>query len=193
MPPVKKLENRTLRFIEHYNRLNAEKKLPANVDLANILGIKSKSTISEIIAKRQNIQPDSWDKFKSYFGITDTEESTEKSVPRESFKSVGKEVNITLDMLSDLIKSNAALAESNKSLARSHEELVTLVKATGGSEKQTSTSVLSTLMGLREYVIDMGSRFYRVSVSEAESALGTKVVEAHKRLDKEDIPVDESK
>ena len=72
-----KIEPRTTRFIEEYKRLEGESKLPSHAELAAILGIKSKTTISEILGLRQNIQPTSWLKFKEHFKIADIQNSTE--------------------------------------------------------------------------------------------------------------------
>lgn len=58
-----KIEARTISFIRSLQLLKERHKMPSNKDLAVIMGITSLSTISEIKAERQNIQPDSWFKF----------------------------------------------------------------------------------------------------------------------------------
>jgi hypothetical protein len=123
---IKKIEPRTNQFIMEYERLNKENRLPSNVKLAEIMGIKSKSSVTEILAKRQNIQPAAWDKFRAHFNIKDSK-SPEISV------SPGN------GDISTLIKSNADLAESNKALAFSHAELVLMLKA----ERNVPSSSLS--------------------------------------------------
>ena len=66
-----KIEQRTLKFIAIAEQLKKQGKLPGYGELGAIMGIKSKSTISEIMAKRQNIQPASWERFKTHFKVTE--------------------------------------------------------------------------------------------------------------------------
>jgi len=75
---VPKIEERTLKFIGAIEHLRKEGKLPGYGELGVIMGIKSRSTISEILAKRQNIQPDSWEKFKTHFGFTEKSEISDR-------------------------------------------------------------------------------------------------------------------
>jgi hypothetical protein len=76
---LKKVEERTKRFIAEYERLSKRKDFPTHDALASIIGANGKNTITEILGKRQNIQPDQWDKFVVHFGI-----STDKPVrPKE--------------------------------------------------------------------------------------------------------------
>lgn len=75
MASIKKVEERTERFIAEYDRLSKRKDFPTHDNLAIIIGAKGGNTITEILGKRQNIQPGQWDKFVSYFGI-----GTEKPV-----------------------------------------------------------------------------------------------------------------
>ena len=84
MAVTKKIEARTVNFIKEYERLSAENKLPSNVALAGILGIKSKSSISEILAKRQNIQPDAWQRFVAHFELPYQVENSEVSELQEA-------------------------------------------------------------------------------------------------------------
>lgn len=77
MAIVSKIEPRTEAFLEALDQLKKQGKSLSNVELAAIIGIRSKSTISEIKAKRQNIQPEAWEKFKQHFKIGDSEESVQ--------------------------------------------------------------------------------------------------------------------
>lgn len=69
MASLKKVEERTERFIAEYERLSKRKDFPTHDSLAIIIGAKGKNTITEILGKRQNIQPDQWDKFVAHFKI----------------------------------------------------------------------------------------------------------------------------
>lgn len=79
MPKVLKIEARTTDFIREYKRLKTAGQMPDFEGLAKILGLKSKSTISEVLGLRQNIQPAVWDKFKGHFKIMDGAPDTDKS------------------------------------------------------------------------------------------------------------------
>jgi hypothetical protein len=76
---IKKIEERTKDFITEYERLSKREDFPTHDVLASIIGAKGKGTITEILGKRQNIQPDQWEKFKLHFGIS-TEKSALKTV-----------------------------------------------------------------------------------------------------------------
>lgn len=84
-----KIELRTELFIKALEQLDKVNKLPSNVELARILGIKSKSTITEIKARRQNIQPDKWELFKKHFN----KYLPDNSVPRETGDGSNQHVN----------------------------------------------------------------------------------------------------
>jgi hypothetical protein len=83
-----KIEPRTDYFIEALQRLKADKKLPTNATLANLLDIKSETTISEIKGRRQNIQPKAWEKFKEYFGFKDSDFSDSRGTSVEDAKEI---------------------------------------------------------------------------------------------------------
>jgi SOS-response transcriptional repressor LexA len=53
----------TTRFIEVFNKLKADKKLPSNAELAEAMGMKSGNTLTEIKARRQNISLEQLQKF----------------------------------------------------------------------------------------------------------------------------------
>jgi hypothetical protein len=61
------IEERTENFIEAYQNLKNQGILPDHKELAKIMGVKSVSTISEILGKRQNIKPENWRLFKEHF------------------------------------------------------------------------------------------------------------------------------
>lgn len=70
MGAIKKIERRTEQFIAEYERLSKQKDFPTHESLASIIGAKGKNTITEILGKRQNIQPEQWSKFVAHFGIS---------------------------------------------------------------------------------------------------------------------------
>ena len=79
MAAIKKIEHRTLQFIEAHSKLKEANKMVTHEELAKILGVESKTTITEILKKRQNIQPDQWRLFREHFNI-----GTEYSVQDEA-------------------------------------------------------------------------------------------------------------
>lgn len=69
MASIKNVEDRTLQFITEYQRLSKVKGFPTHEKLAEIIGANGGNTITEILGKRQNIQPEQWKAFKKYFKI----------------------------------------------------------------------------------------------------------------------------
>lgn len=63
----------TERFINEYYRLKRAGKLPPNVELAAIMEIKTPSTISNILVRKQNIKPEAWELFRNKFRISEAE------------------------------------------------------------------------------------------------------------------------
>lgn len=117
MGSLKKIEPRTNRFIDDYNRLSESGNLPSNVDLARIMGIRSKSTISEIINRRQNIQPEHWEKFKAYFGIKE-EPGSDNSEHRSSAPAPA-------DLLTTLLHKLITVSDTtNRILERQEKDIV---------------------------------------------------------------------
>jgi hypothetical protein len=74
-----KVEPRTIQFGKEMQRMELQGTLPGTQELAKILGVKSKSSVSEMKSQRQNIQPAQWKRFKEYFKVID-EQGTEHSV-----------------------------------------------------------------------------------------------------------------
>jgi len=64
------IEDRTEKFIKHFNELKTNGIIADNKEVADLLGYKSTSAISEILGRRQNIQPDHWELFKKKYGLT---------------------------------------------------------------------------------------------------------------------------
>lgn len=121
MAKVDKLEDRTIWFIREYKRLDELEKLPTNTVLARQLGIKSKSTISNILAGIQNIQPAQWDAFRKLYLKAENgsnnyerekESMLEEAVRRER-ESADRERKALLEdkaFLQEMIRSNLTLA-----------------------------------------------------------------------------------
>lgn len=147
---IKKIEPRTLRFIEAYKILEAENKLPSNVELTGILGIKSKSTISEILSKRQNIQPQAWAKFIDHFKIKD-ENSSEISVSRDT-------------LLNALVTKLISLSETtNTILERQEKDIVQKV-----DRIDSNLSLVTAQAEKLQYEVESGRHVVLQSLSRLE-------------------------
>lgn len=118
MAKANKIEARTKRFVSEYQKLKKAGKLPSHEALMAILKVKSKSSISEILAERQNIQPESWSAFRTHFGISEgdakseTSELTVEEAIRREREAVDRERKALQDdkvFLQDLIKTNLTL------------------------------------------------------------------------------------
>lgn len=92
MATIKKVEDRTKQFIIEYQRLSKDKDFPTHEKLAEIIGAKGGNTITEIIGKRQNIQPAQWAAFKKYFKI-DTEKAVEEDGNSKTKHTHNKDVH----------------------------------------------------------------------------------------------------
>ena len=106
MSKIKKIEDRTIWFIEAYKKLSEGGRLPTNVDLAKIMGIESKSTITNILNKDQNIQPQQWDKFKKHFSIEGFGNGSQKTEREPT----------TMELLAGLTEGFRAIAETMRSI-----------------------------------------------------------------------------
>lgn len=120
-PPIK-IEKRTDDFIKELSRLKEEKVIKNNAELIDILGLKNVSTITEIVKKRQNIQPEVWEKFKKHYRITDnsvmpiftTEEeitmaATVKTLLNELIKVKSKVFDLDLKKCAEEMEQNTKL------------------------------------------------------------------------------------
>lgn len=142
---MKKIEARTNWFIANYDKLEKEKRLPSNVELAQIMGIPSKSTITNIINRQQNIQPDQWLKFREHFGIDDGEPRSD-NYEREP---------TTKDILLGLTEGFKAIAETMRSMENkmaretSLQEVLTGVETISDRQGPAIQKILSDLDELK--------------------------------------------
>ncbi|OOQ57195.1 hypothetical protein BC343_16890 [Mucilaginibacter pedocola] len=68
---IKTIRPETLEFISRYNELRG-KAFTSNGELAQVLGFNNASSITEIIKRRQNIDPEKFRLFKERYGIVNT-------------------------------------------------------------------------------------------------------------------------
>lgn len=82
-----KIEPRTIEFAEYIVNQRKAGDFATNEEIARVIGVKSKTSITEILGKRSNIQPEQWKKFKTHFHYTSHgigTEGTDNSVSRET-------------------------------------------------------------------------------------------------------------
>lgn len=123
MASLKKVEERTKRFIAEYQRLSNNKDFPTHESLAVIIGAKGGNTITEILGERQNIQPEQWKKFALHFGI-----NTENSVIP---KAQDKQYSSSHDKYIELLEGNDRFFKNEYA-----QMLLSLKELIGLSKKQ---------------------------------------------------------
>lgn len=80
MGQAKNIKPITLKFLVEYKRLEDQGLLPTQGELNNILGYNSPSSLSNVLAKNQNISPEAWDNFKKHFRISEVAENGKATV-----------------------------------------------------------------------------------------------------------------
>ena len=127
MAAIKKIEERTKQFIDYHALLKKSNRMVTHEELAKIIGVESKTTISEILGKRQNIQPDQWEAFRTFFKISSdipVHPSDESSIsihnPDGTINFIelktasGKHIQVKPEGQTELVLLNAFLEERNK-------------------------------------------------------------------------------
>lgn len=95
--------------------------------------------------------------------------------------------------ISTLAQSNLNLSESNKSIARSHEQLVSMLKEkepATNSEKLTMAEMVATVAALREFVIDLVAGLKHQSPTESRRVLRKMVKDQLSKAGSKDIQTD---
>lgn len=89
-------------------------------------------------------------------------------------------------ILADLVHSNRNLSESNKSLSKSHEELVGMVKKDSAAEEDQHTmdETVALVIALRELLVELAADVKKVSPVEIAQALHKKVKVAKEKAGK---------
>lgn len=143
---IKKIEARTIAFIKEYKRLETAGLLPERQNLMEIMKVKSKSTISGILKKRQNIQPEQWVLFRKHFGIDDIANSSDFSVPRENISERQEPKENLNELLVQLMKQQNKLMETQNRILKGNEETYsTNIKLLENSIKEINSSQLVLL------------------------------------------------
>jgi hypothetical protein len=119
----------TERFITEYNRMKEAGKLPPNTELAELMKIKTPSTISNILKRKQNIQSQAWEHFRTAFRIS--EDPPIRNVGN------GKADDLTTLLTQLMQKQNSLMELQNKILAEQKEDLIDKVKEIHVNSKST--------------------------------------------------------
>jgi hypothetical protein len=146
--------------------------------------------------KQEGTNPKAEDekKIKAWIEGTNVEISTNTQITPEG--KGGEDLMRILANLSESHKNLTAahkeIAQSNNKLAENEREILRKVP-TAGVHTDTPSDELATLVGIREFVIELFADVKKTSPQEAEAVLGTKVVAAKKRVRKMGIPSGASK
>lgn len=160
--------------------------MPTHDELAKIIGVKRKQNITEIIKKRQNIQPRQWKAFKDYFKIKEVQNGTEASHQDPDLKE-GKEPDYKHEYLSLLKKNNGEKDKTINKLLTAVEKIVVvdqkldIMQSTVHDLRGKFEEYMPIVLGLREFVTDEIAALTRKSPELVSAALGIKVAEQKKK------------
>ena len=132
MGKLLKVEKRTKDFIAALEYLKKNKKMPTNLELARVLGVKNISTISEIKAERQNIQPASWENFKKEYN-SDLPETfgQETEDPEGNYQKPDKKTNV--ESFLEIINRHSITIDKQADIIKRQEETIFFLTTKGGN------------------------------------------------------------
>lgn len=97
-----------------------------------------------------------------------------------------------LRILDNISASHREISESNNKLAENEALIIARIPIVGDGQ-QNLEGAYATLKGVREFVIELYADVKKTTPHEAEAVLGKKVVDAKKKIQKKDNPVDQDK
>lgn len=83
-------------------------------------------------------------------------------------------------------EANNKQAEANLKQVKNNEDLIAIIKTTVRVDQQTLQESVAMILGLREYLIELGSHVNKASKKEVEQLLNNKVKRAKERAEKMD-------
>lgn len=98
--------------------------MPSNTDLAAILGMNSKSSLSNILAGTNNIQPEAWELFKARYGARDGDSSNLSEHPAPKPPSA----MVILDRLSQAFLEQAEGFKAQAEALRTQGEMMAIIR-----------------------------------------------------------------
>jgi len=155
-----------IKFATKLNLEGIEKRM--NYAKGRLSQVKSKNQVSERLLK--NLE----NEFRSDLDSIMNEEITPYT-KRPSNNDPLDAGQLSIQAIVNLTESNRLMAESQVSLAKSHEELVQMVKnSTGNVAKETLKAVGAKLLALQEFVIEQAVKKQSFqSKQEAQAFLNT--------------------
>lgn len=81
-------------------------------------------------------------------------------------------------------RANRLQAEANLKQVKNNEELISFIKTTVRDDQQTLRESVAMILGLREYLIELGSHVNKTSKKEVEQLLNSKVKRAKEKAEK---------
>lgn len=158
--------------------------MPTHDELAKIIGVAGKQSITEIIKLRQNIDEDKWAKFKTHFGIVEGD-STEENGQESGLPPVGpvdfKEKYYALLEKENVVKDKTieklSLAVDNIKVI---DQKVDRLDVTVNGLKDKFQDYEPMILGLREFVTGEIAALKKKSHESVAAALNIKVEEQRK-------------
>jgi|GEM_PF-6862907 len=181
------------RLLEIVKERRSQSSLPArNQDIAEILGY-NRSYFSTMLGENGTVGPEHlkililhnpWLKKHTNFDLGEVLDFPTSIEDSESSRSRN---------ISNLTESNRILAEAVLTKERNHEKVLDILSTTARADSETLADTYATLMGLREYVVELANEVTKKPVGKIQAALGTKVVAERKKVGKKGILSDARK
>lgn len=141
------IEKRTDDFIREFNRLKASGLITNNEEIAALLGYSSGTSISEILARRQNIPAEKWLLFKRKFGIA-SDNSEERFSADQLFAMFMQVSNAQTAILGD-IRSKMALESTQGRMETNLNRVFGGVETIGERQDHAIKKILADLSEIK--------------------------------------------
>lgn len=149
MAKLKKIEARTNWFIDAYKKLENNQLLPSNTDLARLMQMNSKSTVTNILNREQNIQPEQWERFRDHFGLADGSEINEPDPTPMQILAVMAEAFKAHARTMENIEKNMARADSQARVEVNLQRVFGGVEAIGEQQDHALKKILEDLAEIK--------------------------------------------
>lgn len=124
--------------------------------------MESKSTVTNILKKAQNIQPEQWERFKNHFGIAEDAPRSQKN----------EQDATAMQILAGLTEGFKAIAETMRSIESkmAREETLTTMDA---SLKRTLAAALTVAKGQEDAMKELRNLFSQAKAQKTDPSGGS--------------------
>ena len=119
--------------------------LPSYKDLAAIMGMPSKSTVTNILKMDQNIQPDQWEKFKKHFRIEEPGKNSQNSEQEPTMREIIAGLTTGFAAIAQTMRS----MEEKMALESSLQEALAVVETISDRQEPAIRKILADLDELK--------------------------------------------